>query len=380
MGRLRKVAIAAAALGLAAGVAGLTTITGSLGRSPNVFRGHFDVDRAGVDFPAATIRVRAVSSPLAIVNDGETAIGGVTFGISGQDAREFQIVGHSSCVVLAPGMDCKVMIGFTPSHTFVSSAYLLIEGKDAAEVRLPLAGWVLTGTEEALLRQGPAGCWVLAGNSVSAGNAFSQQMNALELGSGLKFPKVGAPEEMGAKFDGLSGSFALTPFTLSRAESFSFAARIRTSASKPAMVVISDRGSGGGVSLTMSVGGSLPFPHSRFLSFGVDGANVYLGVVSNASVADGRWHSIIGTWSTPLGETISRESFHLYVDGREAVTQYVSYHSMVSPVSGDGDAEIGAGLGGWNSFVGAIEDACVFTKSLPVTAALTIGSLLREGP
>jgi hypothetical protein len=167
-------------------------------------------------------------------------------------------------------------------------------------------------------------------------------------------------------FDGATGYIA-TPYTQSSVTAYSVSAWIRTTDATPSnTVIVQDRGSGSGISLTLGVGS--PYAGAGRVFFLADSTNTALGIHSATTVNDGIWHHVVGTWSAPAASGVNPSQFTLYIDGiaeTEIVQQTTG--STTSPLTGLGGLRIGHHEA-WNTFFnGDIDEVQLYNRVLTAT-------------
>jgi hypothetical protein len=105
---------------------------------------------------------------------------------------------------------------------------------------------------------------------------------------------------------------------------------------------------GNGFTLFVGVTGA-GFGSAGQVSWGLDGAGLYQGICTSATVHDGSWHHIVGVFSRSSG-TIGPSDFSIYVDGAlQSVTQRPINGSTNVPVTSSHNWAIGQHLAGWSN-------------------------------
>ena len=115
-------------------------------------------------------------------------------------------------------------------------------------------------------------------------------------------------------FDG-NNEYLGTSYTQTSVTAYIIEAWVKTSTNNLQRVIVHDRGSGRGKSLTLSIGGTYPSSGQGLageLAFGVDSNNIYIGRNSTAKVNDNAWHYVVGCWTAPSGTSINPASLNLY--------------------------------------------------------------------
>ena len=136
-------------------------------------------------------------------------------------------------------------------------------------------------------------------------------------------------------------------------------------------VVVQNRGSGAGHSLTLALDGdlacgstscggtlgSVPSPTGKVM-FGDDSANIWIGEeASTTKTSDGTWHYIVGTWAATSGVAIAPSQFHVYLDGANIVNATSGNTGTdTSPLTGLASTTIGYHPA-WNAYyTGGIDE------------------------
>ncbi len=155
-------------------------------------------------------------------------------------------------------------------------------------------------------------------------------------------------------------------------------------------VLLSDRGEasgGGGLSLSLEIGGSPISAQAGSVGFGVDSNNIWVGVQTNSTYNDGSWHYAVGVWSAPSGTAISTSQFSIYIDGSAVATSAHSTGSATSPLSGLGGETIGSQDGSPYQlpFSGDLARAAIYGSSLSASRILThyeagAGKIVQSAP
>lgn len=168
-------------------------------------------------------------------------------------------------------------------------------------------------------------------------------------------------------FNGSNASIATT-YVQTSVTAFTVSAWVKTTSSAFAQTIWQDRGaSGAGVSLTLYINDSNQgFGTTNKLSFAEDTNGEGVGTTSTASVNDGNWHMLTGTWSASSGTLVAASQFHLFIDGQSAASNgYFLRGSKNSPFTGLNGAYIGYHAN-WppHYFNGTIDDVRVWNRVL----------------
>lgn len=153
---------------------------------------------------------------------------------------------------------------------------------------------------------------------------------------------------------------------------------------------------GGGFTLFMGATGA-GFGAAGQISWGYDGAGVYIGACSNATFHDGKWHHIVATFSRASG-AVAATDFIIYVDGTIMTSaKYTIGSSPSVPITPT--ANWTTGRHGWANFSLSstyVAMTAIYTSSLsqsrvlahrvaaalppsPVSVATVYGDVLYSG-
>lgn len=165
----------------------------------------------------------------------------------------------------------------------------------------------------------------------------AQAVNPDNLGMGF----VSGPFNSAIRLDGVNDC-VVTNYTQSNKTAYTISTWIKTTDAGDRRVIVQNRGSGSGKSLTLGMGrtGGLRGSAGK-LSWLVDSDNIDIGVSSVQSYNDGKWHHVVGTWAAPSGTAVATNQFKLYVDGQLVPTISSTTGSATSPVTGLGTTIIG---------------------------------------
>jgi hypothetical protein len=106
-------------------------------------------------------------------------------------------------------------------------------------------------------------------------------------------------------------------------------------------VIVNDRGSGAGESITLAIApscggaGSL-CPGSSFgvPAVGLDSNGIWIGINAINRIDDNNWHHIVGVFNSTSGQSITPSNFKIYIDGKLQSGNSGSIGSATSPVTG----------------------------------------------
>lgn len=139
----------------------------------------------------------------------------------------------------------------------------------------------------------------------------------------------------------------------------------------PSGVLVNDRGSGAGMSLTLAIppscggsGSTCPGNVAGVPGFGLDSNGIWIGMGGMTYIADGHWHHVAGTFYAPSGSAIVPSNFNVYVDGKLDNGLTGSIGSATSPLTGLGGTAIGYHQA-WDSyFNGSMYDVRIYVRAL----------------
>jgi RHS repeat-associated protein len=216
-------------------------------------------------------------------------------------------------------------------------------------------------------QQNPQGVWdanyeaVYHLTNVSTGTATDSTTNAF---NGTLTSISASPGEIAgaASFNGSSSDIS-TNYVQNSVTAYTIEAWIN-STSTNASIVVDDRGSGAGHSLTFGMDGQggcgssscgssdgISSPAGKLL-MGDDSNHIFIGAESNSAINDGTWHHVVGTWSASAGSNVTPSQFALYVDGAMVSSPgTIVIGSDTSPLSGLGGTLIGSGMGHYSGLM-----------------------------
>jgi hypothetical protein len=182
-----------------------------------------------------------------------------------------------------------------------------------------------------------------------------------------------------ANFNGTSQDIT-TPFVQVSSTAYTVEAWINVPSSDTnTAVVVNDRGTGAGHSLTLALDGnkacgttSCGGTHGNVgnptgkLMFGDDSNNIWIGAeASNTASNDGNWHFVVGEWAATSGIAVATSQFSIYIDGAAPVSQGVMIGTDTSPLTGIASTTI-AYHNPWAAyFTGAIDELRIAQTVLP---------------
>jgi PKD repeat protein len=169
--------------------------------------------------------------------------------------------------------------------------------------------------------------------------------------------QVAAIVNGGLDLDG-SNDYISTNYVQTGVTAYTIEAWIRTSTTSMQSVIVHDRGSGAGRSLTLSIGGTYPGGPgvAGCVGYGVDSDNIYIGRYSTTTVNNNNWHHLVGVWTAPAGTTVAPAQFSIYIDGTAAASTAATVGTAPSsPLTGLDGTLIGRHAP-WNTYLPSIID------------------------
>ncbi len=155
-------------------------------------------------------------------------------------------------------------------------------------------------------------------------------------------------------FNGVN--YVSTTYLQNAVTAYSVEAWIST-ASGANQIIVNNRGSGAGMSLTL-------YLVSGSVYFALDSNGILLGGNSTATVDDGNWHHVVGTWSAPSGTIVAPSQFKIYIDGVESTNAYSVAAGATSPLTGLGGTVVGYSPVWGNNFNGHMAKVAIYTDEL----------------
>jgi hypothetical protein len=129
---------------------------------------------------------------------------------------------------------------------------------------------------------------------------------------------------------------------------------------------VNSRGaSGAGKSLTLGIG-TTGGGHGGAGKVGweLDSNSIDIGVSSTATINNGVWHHVVGTWAAASGAAVAVSQFKIYIDDALAATTSGTTGSATSPLTGLDNTMIGAHTA-WNTyFAGSIAKVAIYNRAL----------------
>jgi PKD repeat protein len=169
--------------------------------------------------------------------------------------------------------------------------------------------------------------------------------------------QVAAIVNGGLDLDG-SNDYISTNYVQTGVTAYTIEAWIKTSTISMQRVIVHDRGSGAGNSLTLSIGGTYPGGPgvAGCVGYGVDSDNIYIGRYSTTTVNNNNWHHLVGVWTAPAGTATAPAQFSIYIDGTPAATTDATVGTApLSPLTGLGGTLL-AQHAPWNTYLPSIID------------------------
>lgn len=171
--------------------------------------------------------------------------------------------------------------------------------------------------------------------------------------------------DTGITFDGVD-DYVNVPYTQTAVTAFTVSAWIKTVSPAIQLAIWNDRGNGAGLSLTFGMG-TTGGGHGGAGKVGweVDSNAIDIGISSAATVNDGNWHHVVGTWAAASGNAVAVAQFSIYIDGAGPVaTTNGTTGATNSPLTGLGNSYIGYHNPWATHWPGAIEEVAVWNVQL----------------
>ena len=172
--------------------------------------------------------------------------------------------------------------------------------------------------------------------------------------------------------DGTNDYVDLTNYTQTAVNDYSISVWFKTAQATNG-VLVQDRGSGAGNSLTLGIGNNPGGCAAGKLSYGVDSNGVYNGICSNTSYNDGAWHHVVGVWDGTAAVQVATAQFSLFVDGAAvSTTTYVAGTAPTAPLTGLGRTKFGYHEAWTAYFAGLMDETVIWTRALTATEVLNL--------
>jgi hypothetical protein len=188
-------------------------------------------------------------------------------------------------------------------------------------------------------------------------DSTSNVYNGTSAGTMTISDQVPAKINGGLDLDG-SDDYLSTNYVQTLVTAYTIEAWIKTSTTSMQRVIVHDRGSGAGSSLTLSIGGTYPGGPgvAGGVGYGVDSDNIYIGRYSTTTVNNNNWHHLVGVWTAPANTAIAPAQFSIYIDGTPAATTDATVGTApLSPLTGLGGTLIGRHAP-WTTYLPGIID------------------------
>lgn len=190
-------------------------------------------------------------------------------------------------------------------------------------------------------------------------------------GTVIDSPALGCTKVGGGySFSSSSANFINTSLLQNAVSQYSIAALVKTPSAQG--VVVNDRGSGPGLSLTLTIGPACGVGYGTYCpsssagvpSFGIDSNGIWIGQNGLASIADNTWHSLFGVFNSTSGQSLSAANLGIYVDGLLSSGPTGAIGSAASPLTGLSGTRIGYHEPWAHYFNGTIDEVAIFTRAL----------------
>jgi hypothetical protein len=224
-----------------------------------------------------------------------------------------------------------------------------------------------SGYRSEVIADGPLAYWRF---EESTGVTLADEVDNSHPGTAVNGATIGSPGAFGSSkavgFDGVDDRVD-TGLLQSSVTTRSLEAWIKTTGpvDYEYATIVTTRNSGSGArSLTLGMGNGRTLSSAGSLFIAYDADNAFLGIESQASFNDNRWHHVVGSWSAPAGALLDLSQFKLFVDGVAVPTNLRSFcyvNCRTAPISGVGGTSIGSSARYWR---GSIDEVAVYDKVL----------------
>jgi len=211
-------------------------------------------------------------------------------------------------------------------------------------------------------QQNPSGVWdagymavwhlkEVGSTGANAYNDSTSNANNGRGGGGAAQVPVQSAGEIGYGQNFVPNDCISTNYVQSAVTAYTIEAWAKTTTATKQSVLVHDRGSGAGKSLTLSIGGTYPSAAGAAgdVAYGVDSNSIYIGNYTTQTVNDNVWHHLAGVWNATSGSAVTTAQFRIYIDGVLAPSTGVTTGSTTSPLTGLGGTQI-ANHTPWGTF------------------------------
>lgn len=189
-------------------------------------------------------------------------------------------------------------------------------------------------------------------------------------GSGMTYTASGKFASA-VTFDGTDDRIDI-PYTQTSVSDYSISAWFKTSTVGNG-VMLQNRGSGAGRSITLGIGNNPGGCAAGRLSFGLDSDTIYIGQCTSATYNDNNWHHVLGVWDGTSGAAVASSQFTIYVDGSAVATSSISVGTAPNaPISGLGNTKLGRHDAWAVNYNGSLDEVAIWTRPLSATEAQQI--------
>ena len=216
--------------------------------------------------------------------------------------------------------------------------------------------------DKIILNDHPVGYWPLDETSGTVAHDLSGYGNdgIIQGGVTLGQPSPFFSGDTMMKFDGSSG-YIQTPLEQINAVSRSLEIWVNTTVAGDNKPLITDRGDGTGLSITLTMPG---FGISGgAIGIGCDSNDVFIGINSSLNYNNGLLHHAVGVWTGQPGVSVTPSQFQVFVDGNLVSTVSANAGSVTAPLTGNGGTQI-AYDASWGYFSGILAKAAVYNYPL----------------
>ncbi len=228
-----------------------------------------------------------------------------------------------------------------------------------------------TGIQEYFRMNGTGA--IASGTTMTAtvgSNALASNSN----GAGMTYLAAGKINS-GITFDGTDDSFDI-PYVQTSVSGYSVAAWFKTNTAGNG-VILQDRGSGAGRSLTLGIGNNPGGCAAGRISYGLDSNAIYIGKCTTSTYNDNSWRHVVGVWAGTSGTAVAAAQFTIYVDGSSVAQSNISVGTAPNaPISGLGNTRIGRHDAWGVNYAGSLDEVIVWNRAL---TANEVQQIYRRG-
>lgn len=189
-------------------------------------------------------------------------------------------------------------------------------------------------------------------------------------GTGMTYTASGKLAS-GITFDGTDDSIGIA-YTQTSVSDYTIAAWFKLT-NTGNNVILQDRGTGAGSSLTLGIGTNPGGCANGRISYGLDTNGIYIGICTTSAFNDGTWHHVVAVWDGTSGAAVAAAQFSIYVDGAAAATGSITVGTPPNaPLTGLGNTKIGRHDAWAVDFNGSLDEIAIWTRPLSATDATQV--------